>query len=175
MAKRAPELHFAETETVAETVRGAGEFFELRAALGVEQIELFAAMSQAAEADSEQPDSSFHVAMEAEKLLEHRKNVGIELRRFPQRLGACVRFESGVANRQRKRPRGEAGFAEALAGFLRKMTEHGGENVHVAGILAESVIVRDGFRLCIDYKFVRIAAARLPIKRPAPLAEDAFQ
>ncbi len=52
MAKRTPELYFAETETVAETVRGAGQLFQFGAPLGVQQIELFAAVSQPAEADS---------------------------------------------------------------------------------------------------------------------------
>src|ERR1700730_12993868 len=125
-AKRAAELHFAETKTVAETVRCAGEFFQFRAALGVEQVELFTAVSEAAEAHSEQADSSFHVPMGAKELLKHGKNFGIEPRGLPQRFGARMRFESGVANRQCERSRGEARFAEPLAGFLRKMAEHRG-------------------------------------------------
>src|SRR5467141_2194286 len=134
-AKRAAELHFAETKTVAETVRGAGEFFQFRAALGVQQIELFTAVSKAAEADSEQPDFSFHISMGAKEFLKHRKNVGIEPRGLPERFGARMRFESGVANRQCERSRGQTCFAEPLAGFLRKMAEHRGQDVHVVGVL----------------------------------------
>ena len=37
------ELHLAETETVAEAVRRAGELFELCATFGIQQIELFGA------------------------------------------------------------------------------------------------------------------------------------
>src|SRR2546422_2640657 len=39
-SKRAAELQFAETKTVAETVRGAGKLFQFCAAFGVQQIEL---------------------------------------------------------------------------------------------------------------------------------------
>src|SRR5229473_6077098 len=118
-AKRAAELHFAETKTVAEAVRGPGEFFQFRTALGVQQIELFTAVSEAAEADSEQSDFSFHVPMGAKEFLKHRKNVGIESRGLPQCFGASVRFEAGVPNGQCERSRGETGFAQTLAGFLR--------------------------------------------------------
>jgi len=34
--KRAAELHFAETEAVAELVRGVGKLFHFRAAFGIE-------------------------------------------------------------------------------------------------------------------------------------------
>src|SRR6266853_1783471 len=174
-AKRAAELHFAETKTVAETVRGAGEFFQFRAAFGVQQIELLVPVSQPAEADSEEPDSSFQVAMDSKKFLKHGKNVGIEPRRFPQSLGTCMRVKAGVANRQCKRARGEAGFAQTLAGFLREMAEHRRKRVHVVRVFAESVIMRDRFWLGVDDKFVGITAARLAIKRRSPLAENAFQ
>src|SRR6266581_2482181 len=175
MAKRAAELHFAETKTVAETVRGAGEFFQFCTAFGVQQIELFTAVSKATEADSEKPDFSFYISMNAEELLKHGKNVGIEPRWFAQSFGTRVRFETGVTNRQRERLRGEASFAETLASLLRKMTQHRGKSVHVAGIFAKRVIVRDGFRLGVDDKFVGIAAARLAIERRSPLPENAFQ
>jgi len=65
VAERAAELHFVETKTVAETVRGAGEFFELARRSVVQQIELFVAVSQPAEGDSEEPDFSFHIPMRA--------------------------------------------------------------------------------------------------------------
>src|SRR2546422_8583731 len=117
-SKRAAELQFAETKTVAETVRGAGKLFQFCAAFGVQQIELFISVSQPAEADSEEPDFSFHVAMDSKEFLKHGKNIGIESRGLPESLGARVRLETGVTNRQRERSRGQAGFAEALAGFL---------------------------------------------------------
>src|SRR5260370_34172247 len=94
--KRAAELHFAETETVAETVRRGGKFFQFRAALGVQQIELFTAVSEATEADSEEPDFSLHIAMDSKEVLKHGKNVGIEPRRFPQRFGARIRVQPAV-------------------------------------------------------------------------------
>ena len=91
-AKRAAELHFAETKTVAETIRGAGEFFEFRAALGVEQIKLFTAVREAAEADSEQPDFSFHISMGAKEFLKHGKNVGIQPRGSPPAFWSAYAF-----------------------------------------------------------------------------------
>ncbi len=56
--------------------------------------------------------------MDSKKFLEHGKNVGIELRGFAQSFGACVGLESGIANCQCERSRGQAGFAQALACFL---------------------------------------------------------
>src|SRR6266478_495580 len=55
------------------------------------------------------------------------------------------------------------------------MTEHGGEGIQIIRVLAESVIVRNRFRLGVNDKFVGIAAARLAIQRRSPLAENAFQ
>jgi len=98
-AKRAAELHFAETKTVAEVVRGPSEFFQFRAALGVQQIELFTAVREAAETDSEQPDFSFYIPMGAKEFLKHRKNIGIEPRGLPSVLGARMRFESASGPR----------------------------------------------------------------------------
>src|SRR5260370_14366605 len=141
--KRTAELHFAETKTVAETVRGAGEFFQFRAAFGVQQIKLFTAVSQDAEADAEKPDFSFYISMVSKEFLKHGKNIGIEPRRFSQCFGTRVRFETGVTNRQRERSRGETGLAETLTGFLRKMTQHGGQGVSIACVLAKGVIVGD--------------------------------
>src|SRR5436190_19298971 len=175
VAQRAAKLHFAKTKTVAETVRCAGQFFQLGAAFGIQQIELLIAVSQPAEADSEQPDFSFLVALDSKEFLKHGKNVGVETCRLSERFGTGVRVESGVANRQRERTRGETGFAQALAGFLRKMTEHGGKGFNVIRVLAESVIVRNGFRFGVDHKFVRIAAARLAVQRRSPLPENTFQ
>src|SRR5437660_3231555 len=163
VAQRAAKLYFAEAKTVAETVRCAGEFFQLGAAFGVQQIELRITVSQPAEADSKEADFSFHVAMDSKKFLKHGKNIGIEPRRFAQRFGTRMRVKAGVANRQCERARGETGFAQALAGFLREMAEHGGKGVHIIGIFAEGVIVRDRFWLGVNDKFVGIAAARLAV------------
>src|SRR5882724_2733755 len=55
------------------------------------------------------------------------------------------------------------------------MAEHRGQNFHVAGVFAKSVIVRNRFWLRVNHEFVGIAAARLAIERRAPLAEYAFQ
>src|ERR1700740_3366475 len=73
-AKRAAELHFAKTKTVAKAVRGAREFLQFCPAPGVQQIELFTAVRQTAEADSEQPNFSSHISMNAKKFSKHRKN-----------------------------------------------------------------------------------------------------
>src|SRR5438552_16700903 len=94
VAQRAAKLHFAEAKTVAETVRGAGEFFQFRAAFGIQQIELFVPVCQPAEADSEEADFSFHVAMDSKKFLKHGKNIGIEPRRFAQRFGTRMRVKA---------------------------------------------------------------------------------
>src|SRR2546430_16408799 len=175
VAQRAAKLYFAEAKTVAETVRCAGEFFQLGAAFGVQQIELRITVSQPAEADSKEADFSRHVAMDSKRFLKPGKSIRMEPRRFSQSLGARVRVKAGVANRQRERARGETGFAQAFAGFLRKMAEHGGQSVHVVGVFAKRVIVRNRFWLSVDDKFVGIAAARFAIQRRAPLAENAFQ
>jgi len=74
-----------------------------------------------------------------------------------------------------ERSRGETGFAQALARFLRKMAEHRGQGVRVVGIFSEGVIVRNRFRLGVDDKFVGIAAARFAIQRRTPLAENLFE
>src|SRR5260370_8622854 len=118
VAKGTPELHFAETKAVAETVRGAGQLFQFGAAFGVEQIELFGGRSQPGEADYEKPDFSFHVAMDSKKFLEHRKNVGIQPRGLSEGFGARVCLEARIADCQSERSRGQAGFAQALARFL---------------------------------------------------------
>ena len=116
--KRAAELHFAETEAVAETVCGAGKFFQFGATFGVQQIELFVAVRETAETDTEQPDFSFHVAMRSKEFLKNREDVCVEARGLGKRFRARVCFKSGVTNRQREGSCGEAGFAEPLAGFL---------------------------------------------------------
>ena len=40
IAERASELHFGETEAIAEAIGGAGETFEFFAPAGIEQVEL---------------------------------------------------------------------------------------------------------------------------------------
>src|SRR6267378_1126637 len=114
------------------------------------------------------------VAVLAEKILENGEDVGVKLRGVAERFRARVRIEASVANRESKRARGETRFAQAFAGFLRKVTEHRGEGVVVVGVFAEGVIVGNGFGLGVDYEFVGIAAARFAIKRGAPLAENLF-
>src|SRR6266850_5182798 len=55
------------------------------------------------------------------------------------------------------------------------MAEHSGHRVRIVRVFAESVIVRNRFRLGVDYKFVGIAAARFAVKRRSPLTENVFQ
>ena len=119
--QRAAELELGETEAVAELVGGVREFFETFAALGVEQIELFAAVREAAEGYAEEADFSFEIAVLSEELLGDAENVGVELGGFGERFGAGVGVEAGVADGEGDGAGGKAGFAETLAGFLRKM------------------------------------------------------
>src|SRR5260370_6252423 len=55
------------------------------------------------------------------------------------------------------------------------MAEQRGERRVVVGVFAKSMIVRNGFRLCIDNEFVGIAAARFAVQRGAPLTENFFK
>src|SRR5882762_1575442 len=132
-------------------------------------------MCQPAEADTKQANFAPVIAVGVKKFLEHGKNVRIELGRFTKRLRACVRIEASVTNRERKGARGQACFAKALAGLLRKVTEHCGESDRVVRVFSESVIVRNGFWLGIDHEFVGITTARFAVQRGAPLAEDFFK
>ena len=111
-AQRAAKLHFSKTKAVAQLVRGARQFFEPFAPLRFEQIELLAAVREAAEAHAKQADFAFHVAVLSKKFLKHAKNIGIELRRLGKSFRARVRVESGVANRQRERARRQSRFAQ---------------------------------------------------------------
>src|SRR5882762_2826522 len=120
-------------------------------------------MCQPAEADTKQANFAPVIAVGVKKFLEHGKNVRIELGRFTKRLRACVRIEASVTNGEREGARGQARLAQALAGLLRKVTEHRSERDRVVRIFSESVIVRNGFWLGIDYKFVGIAAPRFAV------------
>ena len=61
--------------------------------------------------------------MLAEELQENGEDVGIESNGFGHGMRAGVGFESGVTDGEGQSAHGEAGFAQSLAGFLRKMTE----------------------------------------------------
>jgi hypothetical protein len=52
------------------------------------------------------------------------------------------------------------------------MAQHCDEHGCVIGVLAEGVVLRDGFRFGVDDEFIGIAAARFAIECRAPLAED---
>src|SRR4029077_8082067 len=62
-AQRAAELHGAETEAIAQEVGGARDSLELGAASRGEEIELFGAVRQAAEAHAEEADFAARVAV----------------------------------------------------------------------------------------------------------------
>ena len=113
--KRAAELHFTETEAVAELVRGVGKLLHFRSTLGIEQIQLFAAMREAAQAHSEKPHLSFHIAMDAKQFLKNSEDVSVKARGLGKRFRSSVRFETRVTNGQRKRSRCQPSFAQALA------------------------------------------------------------
>ena len=79
--------------------------------------------------------------MFAKQILDHRENIGIELRRLRKGFRARVGVETRVANRQSKRACGQSCFAQPLAGLLRKMAQHRHQHFRIVGILAEGVIV----------------------------------
>src|SRR5258708_6876420 len=109
-------------------------------------------MRQAAQAYTKKADFAPVIAVGVKKFLEHSKNVSIKLRRFAKRLRARVGIETSVTNGESESARGQARFAKALTGLLRKMTEHCGECNGVVCIFTESVIVRNGFWLGVDYE-----------------------
>ena len=117
-AKRSAELHFSKAEAVAKVVRGAGEFFELFATPRIEQIELFSAMRETAQADSEETDLAAMIAMPPEEILENGEDIGIEAGWFCKSVRARMRVETNVADCQRQCARCKACFAQAFAGFL---------------------------------------------------------
>src|SRR6266852_8622996 len=153
-------------------IRGARQFFELGAVLRGKEIQLLGAMRQSAETHAQQTNSALVIAVLAEQILENSEDVGIELRGLAERFRARVSVETCVTDSQSQRARGQARFTQALASFLRKMAEHSGKRCGVIRIFAKRVIVRNGFGLGIDQKFVGIAAARFAIERVAPLAEN---
>src|SRR5712672_1513909 len=144
-------------------VSSASQLFEFGAAFGGKQIELLRAVRQASQAYTKQADFAPVIAVSVKKFLERGKNVRIELGRFTKRLRACVRIEASVTDRERESARGQACFAKAFAGLLRKVTEHCGERDRVVRVFTESVIMRNGFRLGVDYELVAIAAARFAV------------
>src|SRR5882762_6579451 len=175
MQKRAAELHFAESEAIAKPVRGAGELFQSCAALRFEQIQLLVAVRKSAEAYAKQPDFSGRIAVHAKEFLKHSEDICVETCGLAERLGSRMRFETCVAKGRCEGSCGKAGFAEALAGLLRKMAEHRGQRDGILGVFAKGVVVRDGLRLRIDHEFVGIAASRFAIQRRSPLPENRFQ
>ena len=156
-------------------VGGFGELFEFFAAVGFEEVELLRAVGECGEGYAEEADFALGVAMLAEEIEEDGEDVGVELRGFGEGFRAGVGFESGVADGQRQGARGEARFAEALAGFLGEMAEQGFHFGDVGGVFAEGVIVGDGFGFGVDEEFVGVAAAGLAVEGSAPLAEDFFE
>src|SRR5258708_17619858 len=117
-ARGTAELHRAESEAIAETIRGAREFFQFGATARIEQIELFRTMGEAAQADSEETNLAAMIAMFPEQILENGENVGVEACWLGERFRARVRVETNVPDCQRQGARGQPGFAQTLAGFL---------------------------------------------------------
>src|SRR5215475_13899784 len=102
-------------------------------------------------------------------------DVGIEVNGFGHGAGASVGVEASVANRERESASGEAGFAKALASFLRKMAEQRVKCGEIVGVFTERVIVGDGFGFGVENEFVGVTATRFAIESGAPLAEDSFE
>src|SRR5271170_3964042 len=107
--------------------------------------------------------------------LKHAEDVRIEPRRLRKSFRARMRIKACVANSQSERARRKPSFAKPFACFLRKMAEKRVQRFVVVRILSKRMIVRNGFWLGINHKFVGIAAARLAVKRVAPSAKNLFE
>src|ERR1700730_12168315 len=119
--QRSAELNRIESKSVAQLIRCARQFFQLAAPFRLQEIELLGSVRETAQANSEEPNLPLHVAMLAEQLLNHCKNLGIEQRWLRKRLRPRIRVETRATNRQRQRPSRQACLAQALTGLLRKM------------------------------------------------------
>ena len=75
-------------------------------------------------------------------------------------MAARDRGEIRITQRQGDGARVQPGVAQALGRFLAKIAERGFQRLAVPRVFAESLIVRDGFRLGVDEKFVGIDSAR---------------
>ena len=75
-------MHFSKSKAVTQGVCSARQFFEPFAALGIEKIELFCAVREAAEAHAQQADFSFPVAMLGKQRVKDSEDIGIKPRRF---------------------------------------------------------------------------------------------
>src|SRR5208282_448692 len=83
--------------------------------------------------------------MLAEEIEKDGKDIIVQTTGILKRFGTGMGFEARVANGERESTGGETGFAKAFAGFLREETEQGFQLFNIVRILAEGVIVGDGF------------------------------
>ncbi len=164
-----------ESEFIAEVIGCLGEAVQLFAAVSFEKVELLGSLAKARKRNAEQTDVSLCVTVGAEQSKENRVGIGIEVHGFLHGLRTGVGLKSCIPDGKSERTGRKTGFAETLTGFLREMAEEGFHFHDIVCVCAESVIVRNGFGLGVNEKFVGVAAAGLAVKRRAPLAEEFLQ
>ena len=169
--ERAAVLNFREAETVAEFIGGACEAFEFFVARTFEQIELLFAVSEMRKRGAEQTDFAGALPARVKQFAKRGENHGVEIGRFRKSFCVCGGLETGIADGERYGASAEARIAQTFRCFLAEVAERGVKGDGVIGIHAESVIVRNGFRLGVEEKLEGVFAARFAIKRVAPLAE----
>src|SRR5260221_10506008 len=100
-------------------------------------------MSEAAERYTEQPHFSLRVAVLAKLRQKHCENVCIKLDWISQCFRSSVGIKAGVANRQRKGPRGQPRLTQPFARLLRQMAEQRLHFGDIIGIFTKGVILRN--------------------------------
>src|SRR5467141_5143348 len=91
--------------------------------------------------------------------------------RLTERVCTRDRLESRIANRECDRRSAQSSIAEPLHRFLAKQAERRVERGAIIRVKRKRLVVGDRFRLGVDEKLVRVAAARLAVQRRAPAAE----
>ena len=104
--QRTAELHFGEAETVAQRVRRSAQFFQLSAALRVQQVQLLVAVRQPAERHAQEANFAFYISMRAKQRQKLRESVGVEL----DGIGRRDSGDGAGAESSRLRPHDLSGF-----------------------------------------------------------------
>src|SRR6266699_4675061 len=174
-AKRAAELHLVESKAVAQRIGCPRELVQFCAPRWIEQIELFVSVREPAERYAQQTDFPLRITVFAKQRKKGSECVRVKLDRLRQCFRSRVSVEAGVTNRESERPRRQSRLAQAFAGLLRKVAEHGFERNDVSRVFTKRVVVRNGFRLGIQNEFVGIAAARFAVQCRSTLPKDFFE
>src|SRR6266404_3527645 len=174
-AKRTAELHLVKTKAIAQGISCPRELVQFCTPRWIEQIELSVSVREPAERYSEQTDFPLRITVFAKQRKKGSECVRVKLDRLRQCFRSRVGIEAGVTNRESERPRRQPRLAQAFAGLLRKVAEHGFERNDVSRVFTKRVVVRNGFRLGIQNEFVGIASPRFAVQRCSPLPKDLFE